>query len=329
MENKWIGEICDICGKEIGAADEVAVCPDCGAPYHRACIIEKGACVHRDLHEAGKEWQSSKQQAAAKEPDGIPCMHCMSVNRRDARFCSQCGAPIASGQMPPRIHPFEAGEESEKSEQRPGAEFGMFGDPQFIKRIVLDPFGGLKPDEQIEEGVTAKEAATYVKKNPNYFLPRFRSAKYRIPGLNFSAFLFGGLYYIYRKVYGMGALLLLTQLVLTVPAFIVGIFYATEMVGIKLPLELNMNVISNIDVICSMFRMGLMFLSGFLFNRVYKGHVVGKVKKLKARFPDPKRALQEISARGGVNLGLIIVLLVAYFSLYYAVIVSIVQVFGK
>ncbi len=327
MEHKWIGEVCDICGKSFTQTDDVAICPECGTPYHRSCIAQTGECVHTDWHEQGKEWQPKKENVS-DVATSVTCPRCMSKNNKNARFCSHCGLQLSGANTAPSEEekpPFAHG--SHANGQRPNLD--AFGDPQFIKRIVMDPFGGYKPDEQIEDGVTAREAAAYVKKNPNYFLPRFRLAKNRIPGLNFSAFLFGGLYYIYRKMYGMGTLLLLTQLILSVPAFILGIFYATEIVGITIPLQLDTNMISNMDMVCSFLRMGLMFLSGFMFNRVYRGHVLGKVKKLKTRFADPKQALQEISARGGVNFALILVLLVAYFSLYYAVIVSIVQVFGQ
>lgn len=324
MDKKWIGEVCDICGKEFTENDEVAVCPECGAPYHRACIAEKGTCVHEQLHAAGKVWEGKQKASESRSEEGVTCSHCGKMNVKGGRFCTHCGAPMLPGTASARPNMGDS-----EDAFRQGQDGNPFGDPQFIQRIVMDPYGGMNPDETLEEDVTVREAATYVKKNPMYFMTRFRTMKQRIPGLNFSAFLFGGLYYIYRKVYGVGILLLLAQLLLSVPAFIVGIYYATDMVGITLPFGFDLNAVSNIDMLCSMLRMILMFISGFLFNRIYRGHVVGKVRKIKEKVKDSQKALLELSARGGVNFALIIVLLVAYFSVYYAVILSIVQVFGK
>ena len=47
---------CPVCEKPFTENDDIVVCPTCGAPYHRACYMEKGACIFTDLHEAGKDW---------------------------------------------------------------------------------------------------------------------------------------------------------------------------------------------------------------------------------------------------------------------------------
>ena len=36
--------------------DDIVVCPDCGAPYHRACYEKQGGCVYADKHGTGFEW---------------------------------------------------------------------------------------------------------------------------------------------------------------------------------------------------------------------------------------------------------------------------------
>ena len=33
----YTGLECPICGEKFTAQDDIVVCPECGAPYHRAC----------------------------------------------------------------------------------------------------------------------------------------------------------------------------------------------------------------------------------------------------------------------------------------------------
>ena len=47
---------CPVCDKPFTENDDIVVCPVCGAPYHRGCYKEKGACIFTDLHESGKTW---------------------------------------------------------------------------------------------------------------------------------------------------------------------------------------------------------------------------------------------------------------------------------
>ena len=210
MDKKWIGEVCDICGEKFTEKDEVAICPECGAPYHRACIAEKKECVHTDLHQAGKTWESKKNSDKPKE-EGILCPRCHKMNTEDSHFCSGCGLPLAKGEPQegpmPGMHMYTM-----------GSPFGEAKPMSFETFLKNSQYGGMDPQEEVMEEVTVNEASAYVKKNPLYFLPRFKLLKNRAMTLNFPAMLFGGLYYIYRKVYGAGFLLLAVQLLLTVPA---------------------------------------------------------------------------------------------------------------
>ena len=35
----YINEKCISCGKEFTKDDDVVVCPECGTPYHRGCLV--------------------------------------------------------------------------------------------------------------------------------------------------------------------------------------------------------------------------------------------------------------------------------------------------
>ena len=53
----YVGTPCPVC-KQKFTEDEPrpVVCPDCGAPYHRACYTEEGECIFTDKHKDGYTW---------------------------------------------------------------------------------------------------------------------------------------------------------------------------------------------------------------------------------------------------------------------------------
>ncbi|MBS6236502.1 MAG: hypothetical protein KH615_11425, partial [Clostridiales bacterium] len=38
----YTGLKCPVCGKPFGTDDDIVVCPEYGAPYHRACYQQAG-----------------------------------------------------------------------------------------------------------------------------------------------------------------------------------------------------------------------------------------------------------------------------------------------
>ena len=43
---KYYGCPCEGCGRPLALTDDIVVCPDCGAPYHRTCYEKLGRCIH-------------------------------------------------------------------------------------------------------------------------------------------------------------------------------------------------------------------------------------------------------------------------------------------
>ncbi len=59
---KYYGCPCEGCGKPLTLQDDIVVCPDCGAPYHRDCYEKLGRCIHAPAHAAGYEWKFPYQE---------------------------------------------------------------------------------------------------------------------------------------------------------------------------------------------------------------------------------------------------------------------------
>ena len=54
---RYEGAECPYCHQALHDGDEITVCPQCGAPYHRECARKAGGCILTDLHEQGRQWQ--------------------------------------------------------------------------------------------------------------------------------------------------------------------------------------------------------------------------------------------------------------------------------
>ena len=80
---KYYGCPCEGCGEPLTLKDDIVVCPDCGAPYHRTCYEKLGRCIHSPAHAAGYEWHFPYQDA-------------------ELRTCPSCGerTPAAAAALP-------------------------------------------------------------------------------------------------------------------------------------------------------------------------------------------------------------------------------------
>lgn len=54
--------LCPVCKAKL-FTDEVAFCPDCGAPHHKNCYLQLGHCAYADKHGTPEQWQPPKIEA--------------------------------------------------------------------------------------------------------------------------------------------------------------------------------------------------------------------------------------------------------------------------
>ena len=86
---KYYGCPCEGCGKPLTLKDDIVVCPDCGAPYHRDCYDKLGRCIHTRAHGAGYEWKFPYQDAELRT-----CPACGERTLRSETMCRCCGAAM-------------------------------------------------------------------------------------------------------------------------------------------------------------------------------------------------------------------------------------------
>ena len=227
----YTGVQCPVCSKPFSQDDDIVVCPECGAPYHRHCYQQEGRCVFADRHGTAQAWK----RPGSSDSEDKRCPRCGRPNAQGALFCDHCGMPLSEeppigpqnnyGQFnsrygaSPSPTDFPPGQQSPWGQSYgqtppPPAQPGQPGQqdpnqpfPGAPVTFFFDPLGGVKPDEDLD-GVPASDVAKFVQANTQYYLPVFTNQKkYRKNRFNFCAFLCTGGWMLYRKQYKLGAIL--------------------------------------------------------------------------------------------------------------------------
>ncbi len=208
----YIGHICPVCNKRFHADDDVVVCPECGTPHHRDCYEQLGHCANVERHAQGYDYMEEEHEL----PKAKQCPSCGKENDENSFFCKYCGSPLTGNQ--PRQNTADT-----QPQFKNNIPFGMGSihlseddqDENGQPVPFLDPLAGVPNDQDFGDGVTAGEAAKYVKQNTPYFMHVFSniSATNR-SRFNFSAALLTSGYLLYRKMYRIGAALFALQVAL-------------------------------------------------------------------------------------------------------------------
>ncbi len=207
---------CPICKKAFTEADDVVICPVCGAPYHRACYRQAGHCLFEARHGPGFEYRDPS--APEKPPPGRQqaeggalCPACQTVNEASNIFCERCGAPLREG-----------------GPTRAGGAFGQgfpLGGP--FAAGTEGPSGAAEID-----GISQADWASYIGNSAPVYLFRLSAMAQRERKLSFmfSAFFLSPFYFAYRKMWGWAALALLVTI----------LSYATQFFGLAAGAGVNL-----------------------------------------------------------------------------------------
>lgn len=272
------GQKCVVCSAYLFSEDDVVYCPVCGAPHHRDCYKSIGHCGAEDAHGTEKQYKRieiKETKPEGKKPFGeaLPCCRrCGKAAEEGAKFCPHCGLPFEE------IPPF--------------ADFGPFG------KVVE-----IKDDEQIEEGVTALDAAKTVMVNPLRYIPKFLQLKSgRKKSWNWAAFLLPHAWFAYRKMYMpavvSGVFVLISELFsLPLSASISQLPMPEKQLSYIEYAEYLAENIVNIDAVAILLAaIGLLIggavriISGIYGDFIYKNSVVDAVRKIRDSSDKPELA---------------------------------------
>ncbi len=209
------GYHCPVCGKEFVETDDIATCPDCGAPHHRACWYQEGHCHFADAHGTAEQWKRPDRTAQAETTDKTTkkCPHCGAENPEFAEFCAYCGQAIGENPWKSAATPPPGAV--------PGSDSRRYNEYAPFRMPTYDPLGGVPKDESID-GVSAEDLALCTNNNSTYYVPRFekmageRQEKPSKISWNWPAFLIPPYWLLYRKQYVAGTICAALWVVLSV-----------------------------------------------------------------------------------------------------------------
>lgn len=314
MKNRYDSVNCPLCDKPLADGD-VVVCPECGAPYHKECYLKQGHCIFTELHDKQEYWappvlevaeDGTNNETAGLRDEALRCSRCGTVNPVDGIFCQVCGNQLGESNKDNAGNPIA-------SQAPPQGSFGGLGGivpPGIPLNPYGSPFGGVAPDEEID-GVPAKELAIFVGRNTHYFLPRFKEqsvTKRRV--INWPAFLFVGFYYLYRKMYGWGLMLVGLEFLLSIPSFLIT-WQTLQSAGITSVTQVDETLYAFANI-CSLLMLVTRLVFGLFANEFYKKHVYKKISVVKAAAPNEDEYLGQLVKKGSVAVKLMIGIIVGY-----------------
>lgn len=278
-----------MCKEAFTENDDIAVCPICGTPHHRACYKKENVCANAERHSEDFSWKPNGQAEGKAEQkterrsetgDEVLCPVCREANPKDAEKCARCGFPLSEEpkEMPPLPRDIT-----------PKQAWNMLP-PRFRGHAI-------EADDPIGTG-TALEAAEYVRIGSANYVTKFYAMESggKKVTWNWAAFFFAPYWFFYRKMSGIGAalaaiLLLSTALFTNAGTFkqmdAMNSFYMRVQSGevqqseIQAEAEKVMNASGNplwYDIAPSVISFGVAVFSGLFANRFY-------FKKLKRELP--------------------------------------------
>lgn len=327
---------CPVCNEQFKSGDDIVVCPECGAPHHRECYENNGHCFYEDKHSEDFSFEEtySENTGNSDKSDGgtIICQKCGFENEKATFYCRKCGFPLNEQ---------DRKQSSNQNTQNPqtgnnGQPFGQ-GVPPFGfggAGIPFDPMAGIDSEQPIAENVTAGEMSKFVGKNTPYFMIVFNRIKnFGSSRFNFAAFLFSGVYFLYRKMIAVGIILSLLVIGLTVgetfiqlmPEYqelissLLNMQNGTQMFySFSLSSEFSMNeiIFMYLPYILSLAKLIIMIICGITANRAYYKHCTKKINLIKSHVDSPN-INKELESCGGVNLALAVCFEAAYVIVSY------------
>lgn len=259
---------CAVCQAYLFEDEEIVWCPTCGAPQHKECYKQFGKCGYTHIHgteELKEILKVQKQEEKKEEPKPektlIECPACHAKYEKELASCPECGAENFSHRMP--------------------------------TFFAFDFLGGVKPNQDIGEGVTAEKAKRFVMTSTHKIIPKFLAFKNGAKKFfSWWAFFFPAANFAARKMYGAAVLSGIVEtagLLLMFPLSIAmnnlnltnyNAMYEYVEKGVS-PEFYSLMILSLIGLlVLFLYRL----ISGFLFDKLYYKHVVAKIKKIETDY---------------------------------------------
>lgn len=291
---KYYGCPCEGCAKPLTLQDDIVVCPDCGAPYHRTCYDKLGQCIHAPAHKAGYEWKFPYQDA-----DLRICPACGERTLRSEERCRCCGAVL-----PPETAP----RPEERSRNEDAQDFDYEDFYRQFNQTIADPLhrnlrAAFGKDELIDE-IPSQDWMDYIGSAAPIYLndySRMQLQRTKV-SLSFSALLFGPFYFFYRKAWKPAFTFLAAELLISLPTII----NLMQITGSPLAPAMSEGALIILSRIMTALSFLLMLGRGLYGKWLYRKSAAKQIKRIRSEFPDASQRRAVLAAQGGVSVAAVI-----------------------
>lgn len=297
------GHKCAFCNKPIEPNDDVVVCPECGAPYHRECYKQAGDCVFSDKHGSGFEWKP--EPPAAPRPGEVLCPSCGSSTPADSRFCKRCGAPI---QTQEQTGPSAQAAYGQPHYQQVGPETASDADRERWNWQMGFLAGQFNPGEDLD-GVPLKDWANYVGRSAPYYLTVFKQmvATGRKGAFSVSALFFGPLYFFFRKMWKWGLAFFGLEFLMALPSYL----WILAASGSAITGGMSPDALTPWMMAASFGNLLLAVARSMLALPLYRRHVKQHLDQIYTRVTDANQRSQTAAMVGGTSIAGVILFFLA------------------
>lgn len=215
----YFNQQCPVCKEIFKDGDDIVVCPECATPHHRHCWFSNGQCINSSLHGADFVWTAEKAKTPESETEAeVPspaeaetestdvkiCPICSSENPADSTHCGNCGAFF--GQKEERTKKCaNCGAENHPDSMicsYCGTPYPYEGSNPFTDSLGID-------ENETIGNYSAADYAFYTQLNARRYIPKFRKIEEKKFSFNWAAFVFGPSWFLFRKIYKAGIILIL------------------------------------------------------------------------------------------------------------------------
>ena len=289
------GLSCPVCKKALIDQEDLVVCPKCGLPHHRDCWSSIGHCAAQEQHDTPEQWSRDKARSNSIKghvpPNGDPsnsqiCPHCYTRNSDYADFCAHCGHALRTPEPQNNV-----------SQQPPTVgEYTPFRSASYFNE-------NYSSSDRIGD-FSAADYAAITGNASRYYIPRFRQSEQTgRGGWNWSAFLLGPYWLLFRKQFATGIPLFVMQ---TVLSLVTMVLYApvyeasTEQAMYAAVEQIMMEPFFAPVVVLTILLTVIRVLLGVRGNDLYKLHCERKIRSARNKTPDLSAA--ELSSVGGTSV---------------------------
>lgn len=274
---KFQNKLCPVCRERFREGDDIAVCPECGTPHHRACYRVANKCSLEEFHASGFVWNGRLPDEPMPVPDISTFVRNLKEDEENERENAE-----------------DSFDDDEKSLTLLGLE-GLSDEQreEFKAAKNLDPMRELidtiHDNSQGEDGVSMQELIAYTGTSVWHYIRAFNSfrgmnedGKKHYMSFNLCSGLLSPIYQFYRKMDLLGIIVTLISLVPS--AFIV--LNEGNTAAMSGGMGLLMNIVTLLPIVL------LCLFGDYLFYL----KAVKQIRKIRVQFEGSTESLEYIKA---------------------------------